>query len=94
MANQTEITTGITIDDFIVPQKIVAFTDAYEPAEEESYDTYSFDDRNLREFFKAYPIPSVGDPLSSYIDALEVHGFKLKIGISGEPVIIARDKIQ
>ena len=93
MGKKLEIKDGVSINDFIVLQKIQAFTDAYEPAGEEGFNTYSFDDRKLREFFKAYPIPSVGDPLSAYIDSLEMYGFTLNIGLSGEPVIIVKDRI-
>ena len=59
---------GTSLEDFIVPQKITAFTNAYEPCQ--PYEaTDKFDDARLREFFKAY-VCTCGDPLSVYLDRL------------------------
>lgn len=82
---------GTSLDAFVIPQRIRAFADAYEPCQERLA-TESFDETRLRNFFKAWPT-SLGDPLTLYLDALECHGFKLQVGRSGELSIFVVEKM-
>ena len=45
---------GTTIEDYIIPQKVQAFIDAYEPVAQQKFATTIFDETKLRAFFKAY----------------------------------------
>lgn len=80
----------VTIDDFIIPQKISAFVEAYEPCPE-ALATETFDEARLRNFFSAWP-ECIGDPLGAYLARLEDNGFRLKIGRTGEPAIFAIER--
>lgn len=82
---------GTTIDDFIIPQKVKAFLDAYKNEEDEKLATIIFDEKKLREFFKAYPC-SLGDPLKGYLDCLEMAGFRMQVCTAGEPAIFVSEK--
>lgn len=77
----------VTIDDFIIPQKVTAFTTAYRPAKKQTLTSEVFTDTRLREFFKAY-VTKVGDPLAEYISRLERLGYKMQVSLTGEPAII------
>lgn len=83
--------TGINIMDFIIPEKVGAFTRAYEPCEKQSLATKTFDEARLRAFFKAYPMYQ-GDPLQVYVQMLAMHGFKMEVGMTDEPVIFVTDR--
>lgn len=85
---------GTSLEDFIVPQKITAFTNAYEPCQ--PYEaTEKFDDARLREFFKAY-VCTCGDPLSVYLDRLANLDppFVMTVAITGEPALHVRRKVK
>lgn len=82
----------VTLEDFIIPQKIKAFTAHYKPANRQTLTTIAFDDSRLREFFKAW-ITKVGDPLAIYVERLEALGYVMTVGIMGEPVIIVEEKV-
>lgn len=77
----------VTIDDFIIPQKVTAFTTAYRPAKKQALTSEVFTDTRLREFFNAY-VTKVGDPLAEYISRLERLGYKMQVSLTGEPAII------
>lgn len=79
---------GTTILDFVVPQKVDAFVEAFQPTDIESELTEFFTDSKLREFFKAWPC-SLGDPLATYLDMLSQHGFRMRVTITGEPAVLA-----
>lgn len=81
-----------TLDDYFMPQKVQAFCDHYMPVEEQTMQSEVFTEARLREFFKAYHIPSVGDPLTKYLDALAAHGIIMSVTIAGEPAIIVVEK--
>lgn len=81
---------GVSIDDFIIVQKITAFCDSYFNVEEESQADEVFTDIKLRKYFQAYP-RNIGDPLIGYLDMLtQKHGFKMRTSITGEPAIFVR----
>lgn len=83
----------VTIDDFVSEQKVRAFVEAYAPAESQTLATEVFDDARLRTFFRAYPIPKVGDPLVRYLELLEEHDFRLHVSLENEPAIFANARI-
>jgi len=91
MAKDKEEGAKVSLEDFIIPQKIDAFCNAYAPCGAENYADEVFTDNRLREFFKAY-VCSLGDPLSVYVDRLYKAGFSLTVTMSGEPAIMATRK--
>ena len=82
----------VTLQDFVIPEKIEAFCNQYEPQDHwtEGCDTYT--DYQLRSYFKAVVCP-LGDPLSLYLLELGYRGFKMRNDESGEPVIYCKAKI-
>ena len=90
--NESEEPKTTSIDDFYLPHKIQAFNDAYMPKDEETLQSETFTEARLREFFKAYVLPGVGDPLSLYLDALAAHGFHMSVTMAGEPAIIVEQR--
>ena len=60
---------GTSIMEFIIPQKVRAFCSYYSPATEYN-SSNSFNETQLRDFFKAWPT-SLGDPLEEYLTMLE-----------------------
>ena len=77
---------AVTINDFIVPQKVDAFCNAYTPCDYEDETTEVFTDARLREFFKAWICP-LGDPLTTYLTLLSARGYTMRVSITGEPAI-------
>lgn len=86
-----EVADKVCLEDFIVPQKIVAFREYYKPVPRLGLNTIAFTDAKLREFFKAY-ITKVGDPLAVYVERLENLGFKMQVSILGEPAILVEER--
>ena len=82
---------GVTLDDYYMPQKVAAFCSRYLQADEQTMQTEVFTEARLREFFKAYPIIMVGDPLTKYLDALAAHGITMQVTLTGEPAIIVNE---
>lgn len=82
---------GTTLEDFVIEQKITAFTNAYECCEVEKFATKVFDETKLRAFFKAYPC-SLGDPLTIYLNRLEAAGFVMRVSMMEEPAIFVMEK--
>ena len=81
-----------TLGDFVIPAKIAAFCNQYEPQDHWSEACDTFTDYQLRQYFKAVVCP-LGDPLSLYIQELEYRGFKMRTDECGEPVIYCRSKV-
>ena len=81
-----------SIDDFYLPHKVAAFHQAYNPVDEETLQSETFTEARLREFFKAYVLPGVGDPLQLYLDALAAQGFHMSVTMAGEPAIIVEQR--
>lgn len=81
----------VTLDDFVIPAKITAFCNQYEPQDHWTEDCDTYTDYQLRSYFKAVVCP-LGDPLSLYLYELSLHGFKMQNDESGEPVIYCKVK--
>jgi hypothetical protein len=78
----------VTLQDFVIPAKIQAFSDKYKPLDHWREDCDVFTDYQLRSYFKAVVCP-LGDPLSIYLQELAERGFRMKDDECGEPVIYA-----
>ena len=83
---------AVTLDDYFMPQKVAAFCNRYTSTEEQTIQSEVFTEARLRDFFKAYPIIMVGDPLTKYLDALSAHGIVMSVTITGEPAIIVKER--
>ena len=81
----------VTLQDFVIPSKIQAFCNQYIPQDHWTEDCDVFTDYQLRTYFKAVVCP-LGDPLSLYLQELEMRGFKMRNDECGEPVIYCRAK--
>lgn len=81
----------VTLQDFVIPSKIQAFCNQYQPQDHWTEDCDVFTDYQLRTYFKAVVCP-LGDPLSLYLQELELRGFKMRNDECGEPVIYCRAK--
>ena len=92
MATDNDEEKKATLEDFYIYEKVRAFCNKYEPATEQTFNSEVFNEERLREFFKAYAIPSHGDPLKLYMDDLNAHGYSMSVSISGEPAIIVNEK--
>lgn len=82
---------AVALPDFMSTTKLKAFLEQYEPLDHWSEDCDMFNDSQLRAYFKAVVCP-LGDPLSIYLDTLELHGFHMHSDESGEPVLYCRRK--
>lgn len=81
----------VTLQDFVIPAKIEAFGNQYEPQNHWTDGCEVFNDARLREYFKAI-VCQLGDPLSLYLQELGYKGFHMQNDESGEPVIYCRAK--
>lgn len=81
----------VTLQDFVIPAKINAFCNQYEPLDHWTEDCDVFTDYQLRTYFKAVVCP-LGDPLSLYIAELGYRGYRMINDECGEPVIYVRAK--
>ena len=68
-------------------QLIDAFTEAYKPVPDEDLADDLFTIARIREYFNAWPIPKMPDPLSAYLDELEKQGFAMQTSYDGSPAI-------
>lgn len=93
MESEKQNQPSVTMEDFIIPQKVDAFTQTYSPVNIQTQTCEVFNDARLREFFKAVPIPGLGDPLVDYLEMLEAHGFFMRVSLTGEPAIFCELKI-
>ena len=82
----------VSIEDFIIQEKIDAFLETYTPADVMTLQTEEFDDARLREYFKAYAF-ALGDPLKVYLRTLALHGFTMHTSLTtGQPVLLCLPK--
>lgn len=81
-----------TLEDFYIDEKVQAFCDKYRHVKEQTFASEVFNEEKLREFFKAYVIPSHGDPLKIYITELRYRGYEMSVSLSGELAIIVEEK--
>lgn len=82
--NEEEKSSGVSLEDYVIQDKINAFIQHYKPAKDESTCDEVYTDAKLRQFFKAWPC-TLGDPLSIYTSTLRESGFIMKVSLSGEP---------
>ena len=68
-------------------QLVDAFTDTYKPVEREEYADEVFTVRRIREYFQAWPIPKMPDPLPPYLVELERRGFAMQTAYDGHPAL-------
>lgn len=82
----------VSLEDFIVKEKVNAFIRDYEPCDEFDAGAERFSDAELRMYFKAY-VTTLGDPLAIYIEDLKAANFKMKTSmVVTKPCIFARRK--
>ena len=82
----------ISLEDFVIFEKVSAFCRTYEPCDEFDAGAERFDDGRLREYFKAY-VCGLGDPLAIYIEEMKIKGFVMVTSLAtNEPCIFARLK--
>jgi hypothetical protein len=81
---------AVTLEDFFIYDKVIAFARKYRPVKEQTFSTEVFNEERLREFFKAYVL-SLGDPLKLYMQELSIKGFEMSVSITGEPAILVEE---
>lgn len=79
------------LEDFVLPSKIEAFCEQYEPIDHWIDGCDVFTDYQLRAYFKAVVCP-LGDPLSLYIQELKWRGYYMHNDVCGEPVIYVKQR--
>ena len=67
-----------------------AFDSTYEPVSSEHMAQELFTMGRLREFFQAWIVPRMPDPLPMYIDELAYMGFPMRTSFDGSPCIMVR----
>ena len=82
---------AVTVEDFVIYDKVFAFIRKYKPAKEQTFSSEVFNEERLREFFKAYVFP-IGDPLKIYLEQLRLQGFEMGVSVTGEPAIIVEER--
>lgn len=78
---------------FVNESMIQTFVNEWQPEDDERItDVYAMDVGELRERMQIYRTfdSKMPDPLPFYIARLEAHGFHLRTGFSGVPVILVR----
>lgn len=81
------------LEAFFLQEKLDAFINSYEPLNKLEFGCETFSDSQLREFFKAYVLPSYGDPLKMYLEKLSALGFSFQVSLATrEPVMYVRQK--
>lgn len=82
----------VSLEDFVIREKVAAFQRDYEPCDEFDGGAEAFDDGQLRMYFKAY-VTGLGDPLALYVDDLKLAGFRMQTSVAtGKPTVFARRK--
>lgn len=67
-----------------------AFNNTYEPVSSEHLAQEVFTIGRLREYFQAWIIPKMPDPLPLYIEELDYMGFPMRTSFDGSPCILVR----
>ena len=84
----------VSLDDFIVTEKVAAFVDSYKPCDEFTDGAIGFDDAKLRELFKGY-VCGLGDPMKLYMEHLKLAGFRMTVSVAtGELTMFAVRKYE
>lgn len=67
-----------------------AFQRSYEPVDSEHLAQVIFSLGRLREYFGAWVIPKMPDPLNAYIEELDYMGYPMRTGFDGTSCIMVR----
>ena len=67
-----------------------AFQRSYEPVDSEHFASTLFTLGRLREYFGAWVIPKMPDPLNAYIEELDYMGYHMRTGFDGTSCIMVR----
>lgn len=87
--SEEEKSSGISVQDFYIPQKVDAFCSSYLQAATEAEADEVYTDTRLRTYFQAYP-RTCGDTLIPYMENLETRGWKMKTSMSGEAALFCK----
>lgn len=74
-------------------QLVDAFERAYESASSEHTADEVFTIGRIREYFQAYVLPKMPDPLNAYLEELECRGYRVTSSFDGSPSILVRNRI-
>lgn len=67
-----------------------SFRNAYEPVDSEHLAHELFTMGRLREYFQAYIVPKMPDPLPGYLEELDYMGYPMRASFDGSPCIMVR----
>lgn len=70
-----------------ITQLLDAFSNTYKPVPDEELADELFTVRRIREYFNAWPVPKMPDPLPPYLEELEQRGFTMQTAYDGSPCI-------
>lgn len=80
------------------PKASMQLVDAFERAYESSNSEHTADEiftiGRIREYFQAYILPKMPDPLNAYLEELECRGYRVTSSFDGSPVILVRNRIR
>lgn len=74
-------------------QLVDAFERTYEPSSSEHTADDIFTVGRIREYFQAYILPKMPDPLNAYLEELECRGYRITGSFDGSPAIVVRNRI-
>lgn len=69
---------------------LAAFRNTFEPVSSEHLAHEVFTTGRLREYFQAWIVPKMPDPLPIYIEELDYMGFPMRTSFDGSPCILVR----
>lgn len=67
-----------------------AFQNSFEPVGSECVAEELFTIGRLREYFQAWVIPKMPDPLPAYLEELDYMGFQMRVSFDGTPCVMVR----
>lgn len=70
-----------------ITQLLDAFSESYKPVHDEELADELFTVRRIREYFNAWPVPKMPDPLPPYLEELKTRGFYMQTAYDGSPCI-------
>lgn len=80
-----------------VPKPAMQLVDAFERAYEACNSEHTADDAftmgRIREYFQAWVIPKMPDPLNAYLEELECRGYRVTSSFDGSPAILVRNRM-
>lgn len=78
------------VEQLFDPSLVVAFANNYMSVDSENIATTIMTRGMIREYFGAYSMERIGDPIHLYIKELASHGFILRPSFSGELALFLR----